>query len=85
MNFHYAINRSVSGRAPWLLFDDPIVHADDLNVVSFLDMLRDLVLLGDRQIFFATANSRVGDLFARKFDFLGVDFKDFRLQRKPNT
>jgi DNA repair protein SbcC/Rad50 len=81
LSIFLGLNSSVAGRAPWILFDDPIVHVDDLNVVSFLDMLRDLVLQGDRQIFFATANSRVGDLFARKFDFLGENFKDFRFQR----
>lgn len=81
LSIFLGLNSSVAGRAPWILLDDPIVHIDDLNVVSFLDMLRDLVLLGDRQIFFATANSRVGDLFARKFDFLGDNFKDFRFRR----
>ena len=81
LSIFLSLNSSVSVKAPWLLFDDPIVHVDDLNILSFLDMLRDLVLLGNRQVFFATANTRIADLFVRKFDFLGKDFQDFQLQR----
>ena len=44
-------------------------------------MLRDLVLLGDRQVFFATANSHIADLFSKKFNCLGSDFREIRLQR----
>lgn len=58
---------------PVLLIDDPIAHVDDLNCLSFLDYLRDVVLSGGRQIFFATANERVASLFERKFDFLGQE------------
>jgi chromosome segregation protein len=73
---------SVSIRAPWLLFDDPVSYVDDLNILSFLDTLRDLVLLGNSQVFFATANTRIADLFFRKFDFLGPSkFKEIRLER----
>jgi len=32
-------------------------------------------------VFFATANSRIADLFGKKFDCLGRDFKEIRLQR----
>jgi DNA repair protein SbcC/Rad50 len=59
LSIFLGLNSSVTTRAPRLLFDDPIVHVDDLNVVSFLDMLRDLVILGERHVFFATANSRL--------------------------
>lgn len=81
LSIFLSLNSSVSEKAPWLLFDDPIVHVDDLNILSFFDTLRDLVILGGRQVFFATANTRIADLFARKFDFLGSNFKEFRLQR----
>jgi recombinational DNA repair ATPase RecF len=79
LSIFLSMNSSVS--APWLLFDDPVAHVDDLNILSFLDNLRDLVLVGQRQVFFATANPRIADLFTRKFDCLGSEFKDFRLQR----
>lgn len=81
LSIFLSLNSSVSEKAPWLLFDDPIVHVDDLNILSFFDTLRDLVLLGGRQVFFATANTKIADLFSRKFDFLGGSFKEFRLQR----
>lgn len=76
-----SLNSSVTPRAPWLLFDDPVVHVDDLNVLSFFDTLRDLVLLDDRQVFFATASGRVADLFAKKFDFLGSNFVQIHIKR----
>jgi DNA repair exonuclease SbcCD ATPase subunit len=78
LSIFLSLNSSVSTHAPWLLFDEPVVHVDDLNVLSFLDMLRDLVLLNDRQVFFATANTRIADLFTKKFDFLGTEFREFR-------
>lgn len=84
LSIFLAMNSSVSSRAPWLLFDDPIAHVDDLNILSFFDTLRDLLLLGNQQIFFATASSRIADLFVRKFDFLGsAGLKQFPLDR-PN-
>lgn len=81
LSIFLSLNSSVSEKAPWLLFDDPIVHVDDLNTLSFFDTLRDLVISGGRQVFFATADTRIADLFTRKFDFLGSNFKEFRLQR----
>lgn len=33
------------------------------------------------QLFFATANSRLANLFARKFDFLGNGFQEIQLER----
>lgn len=58
---------------PVVLIDDPIAHVDDLNSLSFLDYLREVVLMGGRQIFFSTANSKLATLFERKFDFLGEE------------
>jgi len=57
-----------------LLLDDPISHIDDLNSLSFLDYLRNLVLKSDRQLFFATADDKLAGLFAHKFGFLGDEF-----------
>jgi hypothetical protein len=81
LSIFLSLNSGVGTRAPWLLFDDPVVYVDDLNVLSFLDMLRELVLLDTRQVFFATANTRIADLFTKKFDFLGTDFREFSFQR----
>ncbi|MDD5006946.1 MAG: AAA family ATPase [Syntrophorhabdaceae bacterium] len=68
---------------PVILIDDPIAHIDDLNCLSFLDYLRDLVLTNQRQIYFATANDKLATLFERKFDFLGEkDFRRYNLGRE---
>ena len=64
-----------------ILFDDPIAHIDDLNCLSFLDYLREIALTDTRQIFFATASSKLANLFERKFDFLGDKFRRFNLAR----
>jgi DNA repair exonuclease SbcCD ATPase subunit len=67
---------------PVILIDDPIAHVDDLNSLSFLDYLRELVLMHDRQIYFATASDKLATLFERKFDFLGEeDFRRIDLSR----
>lgn len=68
---------------PVILIDDPIAHIDDLNSLSFLDYLRELVLMHDRQIYFATASDKLATLFQRKFDFLGEeDFRRIYLSRE---
>ncbi len=67
---------------PVILIDDPIAHVDDLNSLSFLDYLRELVLTSQKQIYFATANDKLATLFERKFDFLGEEgFRRFDLSR----
>jgi len=70
------------GAPPVVLIDDPIAHVDDLNSLSFLDYLREVVLMGGRQIFFSTSNSKLATLFERKFDFLGEEgFRRINLSR----
>jgi len=64
-----------------ILIDDPIAHVDDLNCFSFLDYLREIALTETRQIFFATANTKLASLFERKFDFLGDKFQRINLTR----
>lgn len=75
-------NAQLKSGPPVILIDDPIAHIDDLNSLSFIDYIRELVLNSDRQIFFATSNEKIATLFERKFDFLGNDnFKKFNLSR----
>jgi chromosome segregation protein len=76
-----AMNRSAASAPPVILIDDPIAHIDDLNALSFLDYLRDLTINSNRQIFFATADTRIAALFSRKFSFLGESFKTISLMR----
>ncbi len=71
---------------PVILIDDPIAHVDDLNSLSFLDYLRDLVIIRHKQIYFATANDKLATLFQRKFDFLGEEgFRRIDLSREHHS
>ena len=76
LSIFLAQNAQLQVAPPVVLIDDPIAHVDDLNALSFLDYLREVVLTGRRQIFFSTANEKLATLFERKFDFLGK--KGFR-------
>ena len=73
LSIFLAQNAQLKYAPPVVLIDDPIAHVDDLNSLSFLDYLREIVLKGKRQIFFATADDKLASLFQRKFDFLGSD------------
>ncbi|PIF98475.1 AAA family ATPase [Comamonas sp. 26] len=83
LSIFLARNRTATNAPPILLIDDPIAHIDDLNALSFLDYLRDLAVNSGRQIFFATADTKVASLFSKKFSFLGDDFKTISLAREP--
>ncbi|PWB19637.1 AAA family ATPase [Comamonas sp. JNW] len=83
LSIFLARNRTATNAPPVLLIDDPIAHIDDLNALSFLDYLRDLAVNSGRQIFFATADTRIASLFSKKFSFLDDDFKTISLSRDP--
>jgi DNA repair exonuclease SbcCD ATPase subunit len=77
-----ALNKKLKNGPSVILFDDPVTYTDDLNILSFLDYLREIVIKDNRQIFFATANQRLAGLFEKKFAFLGDEaFKQFPLER----
>lgn len=81
LSLFLAMNGRLRSGPPVLLFDDPVAHVDDINVLSFLDHLRHLAINGSRQIFFATADTKLAGLFRHKFRFLGEDFKELPLSR----
>ncbi len=81
LSLFLAMNGRLRSGPPMLLFDDPVAHIDDINVLSFLDHLRQLAIGGSRQIFFATADTKLAGLFRHKFRFLGDEFKELRLSR----
>ena len=81
LSLFLAMNGRLRTGPKLLLFDDPVAHIDDINTLSLLDHLRDIALSGQRQIFFATADSKIGALFGRKFRFLGDRFKQIELTR----
>jgi len=74
------MNRKITQAPSLILLDDPVAHVDDLNIVSFLDCLRELRSGCKRQVFFATASAKTAHLFKRKFDYLGEEsFRSFHL------
>jgi exonuclease SbcC len=77
-----SLNRKLKNGPNIMMFDDPVSHIDDLNALSFLDFLRFFMLKEDRQIFFATANTRLASLIEKKFTFLEGDFKQWDLKRE---
>ena len=82
LSLFLAQNAQLRSAPPVILIDDPIAHVDDLNCLSFLDYLREVVVAGDRQVVFASANDKLAMLFERKFDFLGSeDFRRYDLSR----
>lgn len=83
LSIFLALNLTAQSAPPLVLIDDPIAHIDDLNALSFLDYLRDLAVHSQRQIFFATADSRIAALFEKKFAFLGPgEFRKIELARR---
>lgn len=81
LSIFLALNRRLPHGPPVLLFDDPLSYVDDLNILSFLDYLRSIVIRGERQVFFSTANRKIAALFEKKFAFLGDDFVRIELER----
>ncbi|QYJ75060.1 AAA family ATPase [Shewanella sp. FJAT-52076] len=81
LSLFLAMNGRLQSGPPVILLDDPIAHIDDINMLSFLDHLRQLAITGSRQIFFATADTKLAGLFRHKFRFLGDEFKELHLSR----
>lgn len=82
LSIFLARNRTVSNTPPTLLIDDPIAHINDLNALSFMNDLRDLVVNFERQIIIAKANTKVTSPFAKKFSFLEGEFQNVELTRE---
>lgn len=82
LSVFFALNLSLKKAPPVILIDDPVAHVDDLNTLSFLDFLRELVIKSGRQIFFATASLRLANLIQKKFLFLGDDFQRHDFSRE---
>ena len=81
LSLFLAMNERLSSAPRVLLLDDPVAHVDDINTLALLDHLRDIALSGERQVFFSTADSKIGALFGRKFRFLGDKFVQIELTR----
>jgi exonuclease SbcC len=81
LSIFLSLNKKLSKGPNILMFDDPVTYVDDMNVLSFFDYLRELVIKSNRQVFFATANDDLAFLFRKKFEFLEDDLKVFKLER----
>lgn len=81
LSIFLSLNQSAERAPPILLIDDPVAHVDDLNALSFFDYLRDLAVSERKQIFFATADTRVAALFQKKFEFLEGRYRKITLAR----
>lgn len=81
LSIFLVMNRTLRKGPNIILFDDPISFVDDLNCLSFFDYLR-LFVIKERQVFFATANLKLANLFEKKFGFLEEDFGRWNLQRE---
>lgn len=79
LSIFLALHSSVRKKANLILIDDPVAHIDDLNSLSFIDHLRNLVLDGS-QIIFATADHKLAKLFEMKFAFLSSTDQFQRLE-----
>lgn len=72
--------------------DDLTACLDDLNMLSFIDVLKYQVLDGDNveQLFFSTCDDRIHKLISYKFEKAGIDIcelneDDFKLEYKLST
>lgn len=82
LSIFLSLNKKLQKGPLCVMFDDPIAYVDDLNILSFIDYLREIVLCTNRQIFFASANENLAFLIQQKFAFLdNSDIKIFKLTR----
>jgi exonuclease SbcC len=85
LSLFLTLNNNIKEGPPIMIFDDPVAYVDDINTLSFLDFLRDQVITSDKQIFFATANNKLANLFRQKFSFLDSDFATIELEQSYET
>ena len=78
----FVTNNIAHTRAPPLMMlDEPFAHLDDINALSFFNLLIELARMGDRQIIFATASKEIAKLLERKIG----DSSDFTKVEIPTT
>lgn len=73
LSIFFTLNLSLRSGPRVMLIDDPVAHIDDLNSLAFLDFLADVAETRKRQVFLATADDRLANLFEKKMAFLGAE------------
>ncbi|WP_135665714.1 AAA family ATPase [Halorhabdus rudnickae] len=68
---------------PLMLLDEPFAHLDELNTLSFFNLVIELAVRGDRQIIFSTANDNLASLLERKVGET-ESFKRINLESRPS-
>ena len=68
---------------PLMLLDEPFAHLDELNTLSFFNLVIELAVRGDRQIIFATANDNLASLLERKVGETQA-FERVNLESRPS-
>ncbi|MFA6150527.1 MAG: hypothetical protein WC716_04335 [Chitinophagaceae bacterium] len=82
LSLFLVLNNKLSKGPNVIIFDDPVAFTDDINILSFLDYIREVILKDcKKQLFFATANENLSFLFQKKFEMLGDEFKHITLMR----
>jgi len=81
LSLFLTLNNKLKNGPEILIFDDPVAFTDDMNILSFLDYLREIAIKRNRQIFFATANENLSFLFRKKFEVLTKEFNHITLER----
>lgn len=81
LSIFLALNKKLKKGPNVIMFDDPVTYTDDLNILSFFDYLRNLIINESRQVIFATASNKIAKLFEKKFSFLNEDFDKHLLSR----
>ncbi|MBE6021606.1 MAG: hypothetical protein E7231_00065 [Cellulosilyticum sp.] len=51
-----------------IFMDDPVEHFDDMNILSFIDLIRSIIVQLDTQIIMSTHDERLYNLLKRKLD-----------------
>lgn len=77
ISFTLALNKKYS-KNKILLIDDPVQTLDDLNVASFIDVLRND--FADRQILISTHEDMMSAFMRYKFEKFGIDSKRINLR-----
>ncbi len=66
---------------PVLFFDEPVNQEDEVHLLNFLDLLREMMEEHDLQIFFSTSNNNIRCLIHRKFSYLNERLTEFNFER----
>ncbi len=81
ISFSLALNKVFSNnKFEMVLIDDPIQNMDEINIVSFIDMLK--VEFPNTQVIISTHDSTFASYIKYKYEISGLDVKSIKMQEK---